>query len=122
MINYVAEYKYIQSNNAKLFTVILLPESVWRGPVVAIRSPYVDIYEAADDIKGAIFGVQDCERYNICYRNGFLKKGLHGGCWRWMKDIVCDTLSREQRIYSNSFLKYTKLLLFCFRYAFIFLY
>ncbi len=31
----------------------------------------------ADDIKGAAFGVQDCERYNICYRNGFLKKALH---------------------------------------------
>ena len=32
----------------------------------------------AEDIKGAIFGVQDSNRYNICYRNGFLKKGLHG--------------------------------------------
>ncbi len=31
-----------------------------------------------DDVKGAIFGVQDSERYNICYRNGFLKIGLHG--------------------------------------------
>lgn len=31
----------------------------------------------ADDIKGAVFGIQDCERYNICYRNGFLKKALH---------------------------------------------
>ena len=32
----------------------------------------------AEDIKGAIFGVQDCERYNICYRNGFFKRALHG--------------------------------------------
>lgn len=31
----------------------------------------------ADDIKGAVFSVQDCERYNICYRNGNLKIGLH---------------------------------------------
>lgn len=31
----------------------------------------------SNDIKGAVFGVQDCERYNICYRNGFLKKALH---------------------------------------------
>jgi len=31
----------------------------------------------ADDIKGAVFAVQDSERYNVCYRNGFLKKGLH---------------------------------------------
>lgn len=33
----------------------------------------------ADDIKGAVFAVQDSERYNICYRNGFFKVGLHGG-------------------------------------------
>lgn len=30
----------------------------------------------AEDIKGAIFGVQDTERYNLCYRNGVLKKNL----------------------------------------------
>lgn len=34
----------------------------------------------APDIKGAVFSVQDTERYRVCYRNGFLKKGLHG---RW---------------------------------------
>lgn len=32
----------------------------------------------APDIKGAVFGVQDCERYNVCYRNGMFKTGLHG--------------------------------------------
>ena len=31
-----------------------------------------------DDIKGAVFQVQDCERYNCNYRNGFYKIGLHG--------------------------------------------
>lgn len=30
------------------------------------------------DIKGAFFAVQDSERYNIIYRNGFFKPGLHG--------------------------------------------
>ena len=30
------------------------------------------------DIKAAFLGVQDPNRYNICYRNGFLKPGLHG--------------------------------------------
>ena len=34
----------------------------------------------ASDIKGAVFGVQDSERYNIMYRNGFFNIGLHG---RW---------------------------------------
>ena len=36
------------------------------------------------DIKGAIFGMQDSERYNICYRKGFMKKGLHGN---WYVDM-----------------------------------
>jgi putative CocE/NonD family hydrolase len=30
------------------------------------------------DVKGASLGVQDCNRYNICYRNGFLKIALTG--------------------------------------------
>lgn len=29
------------------------------------------------DIKGAFWGVQDTERYNIIYRNGFIRLGLH---------------------------------------------
>lgn len=33
----------------------------------------------AQDIKGAVLEVQDCERYNCNYRNGFYKIGLHGG-------------------------------------------
>ena len=33
----------------------------------------------APDIKGAVLAVQDCERYNCNYRNGFYKMGLHGG-------------------------------------------
>lgn len=32
----------------------------------------------AEDIKGAVLEVQDCERYNILYRNGFYKMGLNG--------------------------------------------
>ena len=38
----------------------------------------------ADDIKGAVLEVQDCERYNCNYRNGFYKMGLHGG---WYVDM-----------------------------------
>lgn len=30
------------------------------------------------DIKGAALFVQDVNRYNVCYRNGFFKIGLHG--------------------------------------------
>lgn len=32
----------------------------------------------APDIKGAVLEVQDCDRYNCNYRNGFYKMGLHG--------------------------------------------
>ena len=162
MIDYSADYTYIISKDAKLFTAILLPNGKEQFPTVVIRTPYVDALETLtekeicvqymrenikwlehgyavvvqhcrgrgksdgdcipyinerddshalyswmrnqsfyngelflkggsylasvhycaapfdDDIKGAIFGVQDSERYNICYRNGFLKKGLHG--------------------------------------------
>jgi len=162
MINYAANYEYVESDGIKLFTVILLPNAADKFPVVLMRTPYVDKFEEekeeniaieylnenkewlnrgyaviiqhcrgrgksegdcipyinekedglnlqewvrkqsfyngeiflkggsyltsvhyvtapfADDIKGAIFGVQDSERYNICYRNGFLKKALHG--------------------------------------------
>ena len=38
----------------------------------------------AEDIKGAVFEVQDCERYNCNYRNGFYKIGLHGS---WYVDM-----------------------------------
>ena len=38
----------------------------------------------ADDIRGAVFEVQDCERYNCIYRNGFFKIGLHGGWYAGM--------------------------------------
>lgn len=163
MIKFKADYYYVDSKEAKLFTVVLLPKSTGKFPVVIVRCPYVDKFENekeeniaieylnenkewlnrgyavvfqhcrgrgksegdcipyineredglilqewvrkqrfyngelflkgssyltsvhyatapfADDIKGAIFGVQDSERYNICYRNGFLKKGLHAG-------------------------------------------
>lgn len=155
-------FKYLEINEAKLFTVVCLPNSSGGFPAVIMRSPYVDgdenlneeeicknklneykvwldngyavvfqhcrgrgkssgdcvpyIYERedglflqdwirkqpfyngelylcgssytssvhfvtapfADDIKGAVLQVQDCERYNCNYRNGFYKMGLHG--------------------------------------------
>ncbi len=38
----------------------------------------------AKDIKGAILEIQDCNRYNCNYRNGFYKIGLHGS---WYIDM-----------------------------------
>ena len=31
------------------------------------------------DVKGAFLAIQEVDRYNVCYRNGFFKVGLHGG-------------------------------------------
>lgn len=43
-----------------------------------LTSVHYAIAPFPDDVKGAVFGIQDCERYNICYRNGFFKQALHG--------------------------------------------
>ncbi|MBQ8392912.1 MAG: CocE/NonD family hydrolase [Clostridia bacterium] len=159
-MEYSAYYKYIISDDTRLFTVALLPQGLGKFPCVVVRTPYVDwleekteefivdlcrreseswldrgyamivqhcrgrgksdgdcvpyVNEGKDsnnlydwireqdfyngeiflmgtsyltsvhycakpygkDIKGAIFGVQDTERYNLCYRNGVLKKDL----------------------------------------------
>ncbi len=156
-------FEYLEVSDAKLFTIICLPDSTGTFPTVIYRTPYVDadetlgeeeicqnklkdsapwmesgyavvfqhcrgrgkssgdcipyIYEREDglflqdwirkqpfyngelylcggsysssvhfvtapfasDIKGAVLQVQDCERYNCNYRNGFYKMGLHGG-------------------------------------------
>lgn len=155
--------KYLEINQAELFTAVCLPKNCGKFPTVICRSPYVDaaeqqteedigadklceykgwlengyavvfqhcrgrgkssgdcvpyIYEREDglflqdwirkqpfyngelylygcsytssvhfvtapfanDIKGAVLEIQDCERYNCNYRNGFYKMGLHGG-------------------------------------------
>ncbi len=154
-----AYYEYLKNGNAKLFTMILLPQKDKSYPTVVYRSPYVNntvdnseedilktccssfrdwlnrgyaiiyqhcrgqgkstgdfvpyIYEREDglalrewirqqpfyngelflfgasytaslhystapfedDIKGAVFEVQDSERYNLWYRNGQMRKG-----------------------------------------------
>lgn len=51
----------------------------------------------AADIKGAVLEVQDCERYNCNYRNGFYKMGLHGG---WYVNMY-KKKSRLQKSYTT---------------------
>ena len=48
------------------------------------------------DIKGAYLVVQDCNRYNILYRNGFFKTGLHGG---WVVGMYKRNEENVQRDY-----------------------
>ncbi len=54
----------------------------------------------AEDIKGAVFQVQDTERYNICYRNGFLKIGLHGS---WYVGMYKRKTIRQKNYTGSSF-------------------
>lgn len=47
------------------------------------------------DVKGAILSVQDVNRYNITYRNGFFKNKLHGG---W---FCRGYLKKDKELYRN---------------------
>ena len=180
-MDFQANYTYIPSGDARLFTVVLLPNDTNRFPCVVYRSPYVDALETLPeeeicvrykkehahwlahgyavvlqhcrgrgksegdcipyvnerqdsralyawirkqlfyngelflkgtsystsvhycaapfdgDVKGAVFGVQDTERYNICYRNGFLKKALHGNWYVGMYKAK----SKHQKHYTS---------------------
>ncbi len=179
-----AYYKYLNFNNAYLFTVVCLPEKVGKFPTIILRTPYVDADELsfeqnicdgklveysswiengyavifqhcrgrgkssgdcipyineredglflqawlrkqpfyngelylwggsytssvhfvthpfADDIKGAVLQVQDSERYNCNYRNGFYKIGLHGD---WYVDMYKRKTMPTKNYTSNSF-------------------
>ena len=52
------------------------------------------------DVKAAFLAIQDSERYNVLYRNGVYKTGLHGGWvmsmykrnWNIRRDFVEDTM------------------------------
>lgn len=43
-----------------------------------LTSAHYGMAPFASDIKGAVFEIQDSNTYNLCYRNGFFKKGLVG--------------------------------------------
>lgn len=45
--------------------------------LASVHFAYLDTNPS--DVKGAAMSVQDVDRYNIVYRNGFFKIGLHGG-------------------------------------------
>jgi len=57
---------------------IYLVGSSYTASVHFVTSPF------SKDIKGAVLQVQDSERYNCNYRNGFYKIGLHGGWYARM--------------------------------------
>ena len=54
----------------------------------------------ADDIKGAVLEIQDCERYNILYRNGFYKMGLNGD---WYAKIYKKKAIRQKNYTPEAF-------------------
>lgn len=54
----------------------------------------------AEDIKAAVLEVQDCERYNCNYRNGFYKMGLHGS---WYVSMYKAKSIRKKNFTLNTF-------------------
>lgn len=55
-------------------------QSFYNGQIFLLGASYTASlhYSTAPfepDIKGAVFGVQDCERYNLWYRNGSMRRG-----------------------------------------------
>lgn len=54
----------------------------------------------AEDIKGAVLEAQDCERYNIYYRNGFFKSGLHG---KWFSGMYKNKTLEKRNYVPESF-------------------
>lgn len=52
------------------------------------------------DVKAAFLPVQDSERYNILYRNGFYKTGLHG---KWVVSMYKKNMDIERNIVLDTF-------------------
>lgn len=64
----------------------------------SVHYSYLNV--AGDDIKGAVFPVQDCVRYNILYRNGFFKSGLHGS---WAVKMYEKNMKKKRNYTDDSF-------------------
>lgn len=73
---------------------ILLCGASYSATINYSASPY------ADDIVGAWFGTQDPNRYNICYRNGNFKVGLHGS---WAINMHNRNLDKKSYTMPDSF-------------------
>ncbi|MBQ8508732.1 MAG: CocE/NonD family hydrolase [Clostridia bacterium] len=73
---------------------IYLCGASYTSSVFLVAAPY------APDIKAAVLEVQDSERYNVCYRNGFLKCGLHGS---WYVGMYKYKSIREKNYSATSF-------------------
>ena len=58
-----------------------------------------------EDIKGAVLAVQDCERYNIKYRNGILKTGMHGKWFteNYKKKTRRNPVYKEELLFTRPF-------------------
>lgn len=55
------------------------------------------------DVKGAVFSVQEVNRYNIVYRNGFFKTALHGSWFLNCYKRQSKTLKRNSSVFLRDF-------------------
>ena len=110
MIEYLADYKYIESQGAKLFTVVLLPGSTGKFPVVIIRNPYVDIYknnsEKIIEIDGKFYSkiIHRCELY--IYDDFTMLVGIEPQDELRIGDIIVDENRQEFSIKAFEMFRY----------------
>ena len=80
-------------------------KNFYNGEIFLLGSSYLSSAHYATapfapDIKGAVLGYQDCDNYNICYRNGFFKKALYGA---WYAGVYCQKTLPERNCTPETF-------------------
>ena len=97
-------YIYEREDGLKLHDWIRM-QSFYNGEIYLIGGSYLSsvhllCFPFEDDIKGAILEVQDSNRYNCNYRNGFYKIGLHGN---WYVSMYKAKTIKNKNFNSESF-------------------
>lgn len=64
----------------------------------SVHFAYFDV--CPPDIRGAVLPIQDCVRYNVLYRHGFFKTGLHGG---WFVNMYKKKSLKQKNFVTETF-------------------
>ena len=98
---------YVQEHDDGLDSLVQLRQlSTYNGEIYLQGGSYLSAVhfsymgEIPDDVKGAYLTVMDINRYNILYRNGFFKMGLHG---QWFFGVYKDNESKMSNYTEDAF-------------------
>ena len=98
---------YLNERNDGLDTLEWIrKQSFYNGEIFLFGGSYLSTVHFSyldtdpQDIKAAFLAVQDSERYNILYRNGFYKTGMHGS---WLVNMHRKNLPTERNFTVNTF-------------------